>query len=197
VADSNHELPVPEGTSSVSQEGGKYRQSLNAEINQPVEKVAKFYRRELARLGWKDTSPKNKAEDESFAASFTGPQGSLKLALTKNGDGTTISLSISNKAAAKKDGLLPPAGKALVALGNAGDTAVVFTVNGKDYKLEGGSGKVEPAEAVKIEVPPGKHIVRVKMADGQTSSEEINAEAGTAWGALALPPDGVLAMQVY
>jgi hypothetical protein len=196
VADSNYELPVPEGCGQVSQGRSPYRTAIDAQIDLPLTPVLAFYRRELAGRGFRESPNEAPPNNTSAKLTFASGDGPLTLTLRQVGQGTQIELAQRHDTKAKQDKLVPAPGQGLLLLANAGDAEVVVTLNKRTIKLPAGKGANDPKDAVKIPVMPGKHRVSV-AAGGDTHQEELAIEAGTAWGLIALPGGGSLAQILY
>lgn len=196
MADADHELPVPEGCSGVSTEKSPFRQVLEARLEEPLGDVLKFYRSEAARLQWKEDAAKANVTATLARLAFVAAQGPVTLALKAEQDVTQITLTVRDEKLAKEQGILPAAGKVKLLLGNASQAEIVITVDNRNHKLAAGQGAQDPADAIKLDLTPGKHKVTAKI-DGVTKAEELDLEAGSAWGVIAAPDLGLFSNQVY
>lgn len=197
TANSDYDQPVPEGCSNVSKESSPYREVIDAMIEADLPQVLVFYRAELTKRGWKEDETSSKVADDSAQLAFRGDQGALTLKLTREDEQTHIQLATRNEQLAKEHGILPKAGKALLMLGNANDKDVVIVIDQQEHKLAAGQGERDLAEAKKVDVAPGKHTVTVKTAGADPDTQEIEIEAGSAWGVIAFPGGGAFVAQTY
>jgi hypothetical protein len=188
--------PVPEDCSNISQEKSPYRSEVKASLSAELAAVVKFYRRELGSAKWQEDAARSKVSADSANLVFRRTGEDLQLRLGRNGDDTTIELVMRNAKLAEANNLLPPAGKARLVLGNASEKAAVFMVDGKDYKTTDASSPDDLAKATRIDLPPGKHSVSVKIDGAQRENENVELEAGSTWGIIALP-EGHIATRMF
>jgi hypothetical protein len=196
AADSNYELPVPEGCQQVSRQSSPYRTSITAQTEVPMADLTTFYRRELSGRAYREATAEASPDGSATTLTFTSNEGPLTVVLRQAGDATQIELLQRNQVKAKRDKLLPAPGQGLLLLANAGDADVEVTFNRRTFKLPVGTGAQNPADAMKIPVLPGKHRVSI-AAGGKTKQEVVTIDAGSTWGLIALPGGGSLAQILY
>ena len=132
VATDTHGLPLPDGvSSSLNQYNDNIRLSFIAPNS--VADIVAFYRTELAKRGWKETSAKVSDNDAELA--FTAPTGPGRLTVKRNGEDSEAELGVGPDAgkavspagstalvAIEKNGLPLPDG-----LGNNGSSSTAFS----------------------------------------------------------------------
>ena len=196
ASNSNYDLPVPEDCEGVTQEKSPYRTVITAPIRVPLAHVLDFYRRELNKLHWTEDAAQTHSDATSTRLAFSGSLGLLSLVLKQDGDITQIELTTRNEQKARQDGLVPTAGQGLLMFANAGDKEVAITLNQRTIKLPAGIGAQDPANAVKVPVLPGKHLILLGTTD-KAKREEVVVEAGTTWGVIAIPGGEVFVQILY
>lgn len=190
VADSP--VPFPDAVGNISKEGSKFRKTYHAEVNLPLAEVTEFYRRELPAQGWKSDDA-----NASGPMRFKNDTLDLVMSLKSQGNKTMVDAVTRDAALAKKEGILPEAGKGRLILGNGGDSAVVFTVGKANHTLKPGQGAKDYKQAVNTSLAPGTYQVGVKPSGQAAQTETIELTEGSAWGIIALPGGGSLAVQLY
>jgi hypothetical protein len=166
--------------------------------------VLGFYRAELGKRGWTQTSGAVIEPDRAGIA-FTTPDGPALLRLVHQDARTIADLSLRKPAAAKA-GILPRPGQVRLMLANPGDEEAIVTINGQTITLAAGAGDhlMDVPETVskspdhpEIDLPPGKYKVTVKVASGAGQTGEFEVAGDETWG-LMVGPDGVpLPAQLY
>ena len=130
---------------------------------------------------------------------FDSPdQGRLELALTRNAaGGTDISVVVRLEAAAKAAGILPSAGKARIYLGNMTDSAVTFSIDGKDITVPVQDPSSNSMKNVPfVDLAPGKHDFTLTLAGQAPTKDMIEIKSGETW-ALVAGPGGALPLEMY
>jgi hypothetical protein len=91
-------------------------------------------------------------------------------------------------------------------LGNATDEAAVITINEQTVKLAARAGAklANSADAArtlpdsqKIDLPPGKYKVILKVASGAAQNREFEVDADETWGLLVGPAGVPLPVHLY
>jgi hypothetical protein len=159
--------------------------------------VVEFYRRELAARGWKENAAAAKVTADTAALAFAGPEGSVLVRLSKEGDGTSANLAVRYPAKAKAAGVLPQAGRARLILGNASEREAVVVINGQQYKVPAGRGAKDPKDGVSLHVLPGKYTLVFKIPGQPDKTEELKVALDETWGSIVLPTGGYFVDQVY
>ena len=202
-ADEVSGFPVPKqrtmsapGAWNMKGSTASFRRDYNAQVPSDIGSVLAFYRRELAKRDWKERPEGAVIKPDTVALAFAAPDGPASLTLGRKDKETTVSLVVKNPAEAAKAGLLPPAGRAKVVLGNIGDDEASLTINQKVFKLAPGTGGSKTPDGPMIDLKPGKHKYVLKRAGKPNQNGEIVVGADDAWG-LMVGPGGVLALQMY
>ena len=179
VADESKDFVIPEGCSDFSSEGSRYRKKIEATMKAPLAAVQAFYLEQLESKGWKETG---KSSDGFKQYRIKDQELGLKLESIDSA--CKIEMQIRNAAAAKEDGMLPPAGKAMLVLGNLTDAMVQMTIDGKSYEVAP-SDRRDPKDATKVIVEPGSHSIQVTVEKGSKKIDmEADAAANSTWGVL-------------
>lgn len=160
-----------------------------------------FYRAELGKRGWIETV----VEPDRAVITFTTPRGPVLLRLSRQNDRTIAELSLRKPGIANA-GLLPRPRQAKLMLGNESDEGAVITVADQTIKLAAHAGEnltnsdgaaAEIPDSQKIDLPPGKYKVTLKVDGGAAASREFEVAANETWGLLAGTDGVLLPMRLY
>lgn len=190
-----HTMSAP-GSWNLKGSTAAFRRDYNAQVPSDIGSVLAFYRRELAKRDWKERAEGAVIKPTTVAIAFTSPEGPASLTLGRKGKETIVSLVVKNPAEAAKAGILPPAGRAKVVLGNLGDVEASLTINQKTFKVAPGTGSSKTPDGPTLELKPGKYKYVLKLAGKPNKTGEIVVSADDAWG-LMIGPGGVLPLQIY
>jgi hypothetical protein len=196
-------FPVPtkhtmsgQGTWTLKTGKVAFRRELNAQVPADIGSVLAFYRRELTTRQWKELPNGAVVKSENVLLAFAAPDGPAMLKLGRQGKETTVNLVVKNPAEADKAGILPPAGKAKVVLGNLSEQEGSVTIDGKTIKVAAGVGGGKTPDGPKLELKPGKYKYVLKMAGKPNDTGELNVAADESWG-LLIGPGGILPLHMY
>ncbi|MBG1231462.1 hypothetical protein [Aestuariivirga litoralis] len=189
VAEDKDGYPVPTEHSMLGSESSIFRKSINVTTSASVIDLTAFYQNELPKKGFTTTS--EHTGEDNVVLVYDTPNGPLTVAIKKEGDGASATLSISDKAAASKSPLFPKPGQVKLALGNINDSAAEVSVNGKKVKVKGGAGAKAP-DGPTMDVAPGDIKIEVKGAP----PEIIKAGPDQIWMVM-VGPGGLLPIQAY
>jgi hypothetical protein len=197
-------FPVPKdytmsSPGRVSMTGSKtaFRREFNAKVPADVGSVLAFYRRELGKKTWKESTEGAVVQADNVKLAFAAPDGPAWLKLGRDGRETTINIVVKNPAEAAKAEALPPPGMGRVVLGNIGETAVSVTINQKTIRVPPGVGKDRPPKELMMDLKPGKYRYVVKLAGKRDQADEITVAADDTWALLIGPGGGALPLQMY
>jgi hypothetical protein len=181
-----------------SAQGSKtaFRREFNAQVPSDVGSVLAFYRRELGKREWKEQPNGAVVKPDDVRIAFAAPDGPAWLKLGRSGKETTISIVVRYPGEAGKAGILPPAGKAKVILGNLSDREASVTIDDKTIKVPAGVGAGKTPDGPSLELKPGKYRYVLRAGGKAGDSGEIVVGPDDAWG-LLIGPGGILPMQVY
>lgn len=196
-AEEHDGLPYPLITTNRSSIGSGYRNSATASVPAALPAVVDFYRRELTARGWKENVSAAKITADSASLAFAGPEGSVLVRLSKEGDGTSANVAARYPAKAKAAGILPQPNRARLILGNASEREVVVVINGQQYKVAAGLGAKDPKDGVSLHVLPGKYTFVFKIPGQPDKTEELKVALDETWGSIILPTGGYFVDQVY
>jgi hypothetical protein len=193
-------LPVPADYVDYSGEKSAYLQKITAASPSAFNAVLEFYRRELKAGKWLELPGALVVPGKKAALTFENAQkGRLTVLLVRNEDGKTgLTLAIKDAKGAKADGVLPPAGKARIYLGNMTEKEVVFAINQKKIavKVESTDKKSPMKDAPCVEVAPGKYPFTLTRPGEKPEKDVIEVGANEIWGLIA-GPGGALPLQMY
>ncbi|MFN8454119.1 MAG: hypothetical protein U0401_05500 [Anaerolineae bacterium] len=200
VAEDKDGLPVPSNYGNFSSEGTDYRRMITTDVPAPVKAVVEFYNRELAAKNWAALPSTVGPTDNEATMMFENPaeEAQLEVKLTKNSnDGTDINLLFKSVGAAKKDGILPPAGQARLYFGNINEGSVTFSINQKEIKVEPQDPGQKSMKGVpNIDLPPGEYEYTLTIPGEPPVSDKVQVGADETWGLIG-GPGGAFPVQIY
>jgi hypothetical protein len=197
-------LPVPKPWVLRTAKSSSFIRSLHVETPLDLAAVLGFYRAELSKRGWMENDGAVVAPDRAVIG-FTTTDGPALLRLTHQDDRTIADLSL-RKPAAANPGILPRPGQVRLMLGNKTDEEAVITINEQTVKLAAGAGDklansaddaVELPDSQKIDLPPGKYKVTLKVASGAAQNRELEVAANETWGLLVGSAGVALPVHLY
>ena len=197
-------LPMPAGWDLMTAKNSPFIRSGHVETPLDLAAVLGFYRAALGKRGWTENDGAVVAPDRAVIA-FTTTDGPALLRLTRQGDKTIADLSLRKPAAATA-GILPKPGQVRLMLGNKTEEAAVITVNNQTIKLAAHAGEKlansdnaagELPDSQKIDLPPGKYKVTLRVEGGAAQSREFEVAANETWGLLVGPDGAPLPMRLY
>ena len=202
-AEPDSALPVPKQQAMSSLGVGKmpgsetpFRRELNASVPADLNSVLAFYRSELGKRGWKETTERAVVKPDQAQLAFVSPDGPATLKLGRSNDETSVDLAQKIPAAAAKGDVMPKPGQARLMFGNMGDSEAALTINRQTIKIAAGAGGPQ-AKGPTLDLPPGKYRYSVKVAGRPAGSNEIEVAADDAWGLMVAPAGEVMPLQVY
>jgi hypothetical protein len=172
------------------------RRELNASIPAELGSVLAFYRNELGKRGWKESTERAIVKGDRVQLAFASPDGPATLKLGRSHDETSVVLTQKIPAAAAKGDVMPKPGQARLMFVNVGDTEAALTINKQTIKIAAGAGGPH-AKGPTLDLPPGKYPYSVKVAGRPTGNSEIEIAAGDTWGLMVAPGGEVMPLQVY
>ncbi len=200
TADQDYEgdFPLPANYTGYSAGSSDFSQELETGSPSDLPTVLAFYLTELEALGWQPVSDTAATADTvAKTVTFEGPDGELTLDLQVSDGETQIVIRAKNRAAAEAMGVLPPAGQALIILGNWDDAELVLTIADKTFTLPPYAGEEAPDPDLMIDLPPGSYAYTLTDADGnEIEALTIEVGADETWG-LIVGLDGALPLQLY
>ncbi|WP_315780814.1 MULTISPECIES: hypothetical protein [unclassified Bradyrhizobium] len=203
-ADPNSALPVPKQRSASSTSKSRapgidtpLRLELEASVPAELSAVMAFYRTELTKLGWRETSDGAQQGPERARLAFASPQGPAVLTLGRAKGETSVHLVQKNAEAAAKADILPKPGQAKLMLGNVGETDAVVTINRQSIRIAAGTGSPKTPKGPLLDLPPGKYRYEVKIASRAPVTETIELGAGDVWGLMLGPTGQALPLPLY
>jgi hypothetical protein len=197
-------LPLPKPWVLKTAKSSSFIRSVHVETPLDLAAVLGFYRVELSKRGWMENDGAVVEPDRAVIA-FTTTDGPALLRLIHQDDRTIADLSLRKPAAADA-GILPRPGQVRLMLGNKTDEEAVITINEQTVKLAARAGDklansadaaVKLPDSQKIDLPPGRYKVTLKMASGAAQNRELEVAAGETWGLLIGPAGAPLPVHLY
>ncbi|WP_027550635.1 hypothetical protein [Bradyrhizobium sp. Cp5.3] len=197
-------LPLPAGWDLMTAKNSPFIRSAHVETPLDPKAVLGFYRAALGQRGWTENDGAV-VGPERAVITFTTTDGAALLRLTRQGGKTIADLSLRKPAVATA-GLRPKPGQVRLMLGNKTDEAAVITVNERTIELAAHAGEKlansddaagELPDDQKIDLPPGKYKVTLKVEGGAAQNREFEVAANETWGLLVGPDGAPLSMRLY
>ncbi|UWU80838.1 hypothetical protein N2603_20945 [Bradyrhizobium huanghuaihaiense] len=194
-------LPLPESWSIATAKNSPFITSVYAETPRDLAAVLGFYRAELGKRGWIETV----VEPDRAVITFTTPRGPVLLRLSRQDDRTIAELSLRRPGIADA-GLPPRPRQAKLMVGNTSDEEAVITVADQTIKLPAHAGEkladsdsaaAEIPDSQKIDLPPGRYKVTLKVDGRAAESRQFEVAANETWGLLAGTDGALLPMRLY
>ena len=197
-------LPLPDGWDLMTAKNSPFIRSAHVETPLDLASVLGFYRAALGERGWTENDGAVVEPDRAVIA-FTTADGPALLRLTRQ-DGKTIADLSRRKRAVATSGLLPKPGQVRLMLGNKTDEAAVVTIDERTIRLAARAGEQlaysddtadELPDSQKIDLPPGKYKVTIRVDGSTAESREFEVAANETWGLLVGPDGAALPMRLY
>lgn len=200
----NTGLPLPEDWALATAKSSPQINSIYAETPRDLAAVLGFYRDALGNRGWTETDGAVVEPDRAVITFRTGA-GLALLRLSRQDDRTIAELS-RRKFVAATGGLLPKPGQVRLMLGNKTDEAADITVAEQTIRLaahagenlaNSGSAASELPDSQRLDLPPGKYKVTLRVDGSAAQSREFEVAAGETLGLLAGSDGVLLPMRLY
>ncbi len=162
-----------------------------------VSSTLAFYRRELGKRGWTESTQGAVTKPDQVRLAFSSPDGPAILQLNGRGNETTVNLAQKNPEAAAKAGVKPAQGQARLVLGNIGSAEATVTINKQTIKVSGGVGGPQSPKGPTLDLPPGKYSYTLKVEGHVTRNGAIEIAADDTWGLMIAPTGEALPLQIY
>jgi hypothetical protein len=197
-------LPLPDGWGLMTAKNSPFIRSAHVETPLDLKAVLGFYRAALSTRGWTENDGAVVDPDRA-AIAFTTSDGPALLRLGRQDDKTIADLSL-RKPAVATSGILPKPGQVKLMLGNKTDEAAVVTVDERTIRLAAHAGEElaysdnaagELPDSQRINLPPGKYKVTLKVGGSTAQSREFEVAANETWGLLVGPDGAPLPMRLY
>ncbi|PDT87675.1 hypothetical protein CO669_24480 [Bradyrhizobium sp. Y36] len=197
-------LPLVDLWGLVTAKNSPFIRSAHVETPRDLAAVLDFYRAALEKRGWTENDGAVIEPDRAVVA-FTTSDGPALLRLVRQ-DKTTIVDLARRKPLAATARIQPVPGQARLLLGNKADEAADITVNERTIQLapHAGEGLIdfdaaadELPDRQKIDLPPGKYKVTLKLKGSAAQNREFEVAANETWGLLAGPEGAPLPMRMY
>ena len=202
-AEPDSALPVPKEHSMSSLGVGKLpgtetaiRRELNASIPADLTSVLAFYRTELGKRGWKESTERAVVKPDQAQLAFVSPDGPATLKLGRSNDKTSVVLAQKIPSAAVKGDVMPRPGQARLMFVNFGDSEAAVTINKQTIKIAAGAGGPH-AKGPTLDLSPGKYQYSVKVAGRPAGNSDIEIAADDTWGLMVAPGGEVMPLQMY
>lgn len=197
-------LPLPAGWELMTAKNSFLIRSGHVETPLDLAAVADFYRATLGQRGWTEKDGAVITPDRIEIA-FTTSHGPATLRLIRQDNKTIADLSQRKRADATA-GISPQPGLVRLMLGNHRDEAAVVTVDERTINLAAHTGEKltdtedaakDVSDIPKIDLPPGKHKVALRVEGGPVHSRELDVAADETWGLLVGPEGTPLPIRIY
>ena len=197
-------LPLPASWEVMTAKNASFIRSGHVETPLDLVAVTGFYRAALGQRGWTETDGAVIAPDRAEIA-FTTPDGPATLRLTRQDNKTIVDLSLRKRADAMA-GIPPKPGQVRLMLGNETDKEAVVAVNERTISLAAHAGEKlaytddaasEASDIQKIDLPPGKHTITVKVEGSAAQKRAFEVAANETWGLLVGPDGTPLPIRLY
>ncbi|MCA6119836.1 hypothetical protein J6524_33915 [Bradyrhizobium sp. WSM 1738] len=202
--DPDSALPVPKqrtmtsiGTGKMPGSDAPLRRELEASIPAELNSVLVFYRSELGKRGWQETTEGAITKPDQVRLAFTSPDGPATLKLGRRNGEPMVNLAQKYPAAAAKADVVPKPGQSKLMFGNVGKSDATISINKQTIKVAAGAGGPQPSRPPMIDLPPGKYQYALKIAGGPARNNQIEIGAGDTWGVMIGPGGDVLPLQMY
>lgn len=197
TASEDYEYPVPSGSDEVSSQSSPYRTVISGSHAADLATMTEFYRDQLAQSGWEERVDATKTTEKAASMSFDNDGKVLLVDLRNVDSATKFAITSRNLERAKKDEVVPEAGRAKVVLGNATEADIVIVIDDVEHKISVGVGSHGPTDAKKIDIKPGTHTIVIKVPNENPQTEEVDVKPDTTWGIVAFGDEGYLADRIY
>jgi hypothetical protein len=138
------------------------------------------------------------AMDEDYV--YPVPRGSdevLLVQLQTVDAETEFAIEARDVELARNGKMVPKPGQAKILLGNTTEAEVVVVIDEREYRIGAGVGSDGPAEAMKIDVKPGKYAIVIRVPGEDPQTETIDVEPDTTWGVVAFGDEAYFTDRVY
>lgn len=203
-ADPESALPVPKQHTMTSMGTGKmpgsdapFRRELDASVPAELSTVLAFYRSELGKRGWKESTERAVVKPDRVQLAFAASDGPATLKLGRSNGETSVNLAQKYPAAAVKANVMPRPGQAKLVFGNMGGSEASLTINQQTIKIAAGAGGPQSQDRPMLELPPGKYQYALKVAGRPAKNNTLEVTADDAWGLMIAPSGEVLSLQIY
>jgi len=197
-------LPLPAGWDLMTAKNSSLIRSGHVETPLDLADVADFYRAALGQRGWTEKDGAVITPDR-IEITFTTPYAPATLRLARRDNKTIADLAMRKRADATA-GLSPRPGQVRLMLGNHTDEAATITVDEQTMTLAAHAGEKltdtedaakEASDLPKIDLPPGKHLVTLRVEGGHAHTHAFEVAAGETWGLLVGPDGTALPIRIY
>lgn len=197
-------LPLVDRWGLMTAKNSPFIRSAHVETPLGLEAVLGFYRDALEKRGWTENDGALVEPDRAVVA-FTTSDGPALLRLVRQ-DNTTIADLALRKTLAATARIQPAPGQARLFLGNKTDEAADIAVNERTVRLAAHAGEQlidfdsatdKLPDSQKIDLPPGKYKVTLKLKGSAARQREFEVAANETWGLLVGPEGAPLPVRMY
>jgi hypothetical protein len=180
--DPNSTLPAPtrysyRGTHTTIVRGleAPLRITLEATIPAELSDVLAFYRSELGKRGWQETSDGGVVAADHARVAFVSPLGPGMLELGRRDSSTIVNLVQRNQDVAIKANVMPEPGQAKLVFANIGETEAALTIGERTVKRAAG------AYAASLDLKPGTYTYELSVPGHPATTNTLYFAAGDTW----------------
>ncbi|MCK1720240.1 hypothetical protein [Bradyrhizobium sp. 141] len=197
-------LPLADRWGLMTAKNSPFIRSAHVETPLGLEAVLGFYRIALEKRGWTENDGAVVGPDRAVVT-FTTSDGPALLRLVRQ-DNTTIADLSLRKLLAATSSIRPAPGRVTLLLGNKTDEAADITVDERTIRLAAHAGEKlinsdaaadELPESQKIDLPPGRYKVTLKLEGSAAQKREFEVAADETWGLLVGPEGAPLPIRLY
>lgn len=150
------------------------RTRLEATVPAGLGDVLKFYRVELAKLGWQEQRDGAEISADHVRLAYISPLGPGLLLLDRRDAGTAVDLVQKNATVATNANVLPGPGLAKLVFSNIGDTEATLTIGERTVKRVRGN-------ATALDLAPGKYSYELSVPGHRATTNTLDLSAGETW----------------
>jgi hypothetical protein len=173
------------------------RRKVEGKVEADLPVVLAFFRRELGKRGWKETSERAVIKPDQVQLAFAAPDGPALLKLGCSNGETSVNLAQKYPAVAAKAGVIPAQGQARLVFGNMGGSEVALGINKRTIRIAAGAGGPQSPDRPMLDLPACKYAYSLKVGGGPARSGTVEVAADGTWGMMIAPSGEVLSIQIY
>ncbi len=192
-------LPVPKPYTTTTIVTGKIfghdkpiRRELEASVPARLDRVLRFYRTELGKLGWKEMAEGAVVTPDRVQLGFTSSDGPAVLKLDRGNGKTSINLVLKFPDAAVATGVAPKPGRAGLMLASYGPGDATVSINHESIKIAG-----KAPRPLMLDLAPGKYDYTLEVAGEPARDGQVEIAADDTWELMVTSGGKVERSHVY
>ena len=185
------------GTGKMPGSDAPFRRELEASIPADLSAVLAFYRSELGKRGWKESTEARLVKPDQVQLAFAASDGPAH-AETRPQQWRDLGQPGAEISGRGRQGQRhAEAGPGQAGVRQYGRQRGHLTINKQTIKIAAGAGGPQSPDRPMLELPPGKYQYSVKLAGRPAKNNTVEVTADDAWGLMIAPSGEVLALQIY